>query len=401
MLMTAAQNKWICIQLGSREHYAIPRMLHRAGNLECLLTDSWVSSKAQPWVARASKSLSLRRHDEIPDSLVHAATVSRIAFDIHMRMSKSTTWDAILKRNQWFQEFAARYLEQKKDNANVCFSYSYTARLPFRAAKKRGMKCILGQIDPGPIEYDVVETASKEYQHIRLAHEDQPSHQYWEEWREEVELADEIIVNSEWSKELLIRQGISDDKIRVLPLAYEVPNHASSVKPQKNSRNNLSVLFLGQVILRKGVGQLFDAIRLLQDSPVEFVIAGPIGVKVPEDISKNPHVTFTGPVDGETVRKLYQSADVFILPTLSDGFAITQLEAMAFGLPVIASRYCGDVVSEGENGLILERVSPHCIAEILLSLTKGNLLSSMKDNLTIPSRFRLSEIVKLLVHTNE
>ena len=44
--------------------------------------------------------------------------------------------------------------------------------------------------------------------------------------------------------------------------------------------------------------------------------------------------------------KLYRSADLFVIPTLSDGFAITQLEAMAHGLPVIATPHCAEVIAE-------------------------------------------------------
>ena len=59
----------------------------------------------------------------------------------------------------------------------------------------------------------------------------------------------------------------------------------------------------------------------------------------------------------------YRDADVFILPTISDGFALTQLEAQAQGVPVIASQRCGDVVRHGENGLRLDAVSPEAIAD--------------------------------------
>ena len=67
-----------------------------------------------------------------------------------------------------------------------------------------------------------------------------------------------------------------------------------------------------------------------------------------------------------TVESYYCDADVFILPTLSDGFGLTQLEAQAWKLPVIASRYCGDVVRDGFNGVVLEEVSARAIADVLV-----------------------------------
>jgi glycosyltransferase involved in cell wall biosynthesis len=51
-----------------------------------------------------------------------------------------------------------------------------------------------------------------------------------------------------------------------------------------------------------------------------------------------------------------------ILPTLSDGFAITQLEALAHGCPVIASSFCGEVVTPGRNGWLLPSLEPEAIA---------------------------------------
>ena len=65
------------------------------------------------------------------------------------------------------------------------------------------------------------------------------------------------------------------------------------------------------------------------------------------------------PVTRKQAAEFYRDADVFILPTLSDGFAITQLEAQAHGLPVIASKNCGKVVENGVNGIILDEPSGH------------------------------------------
>jgi len=73
-------------------------------------------------------------------------------------------------------------------------------------------------------------------------------------------------------------------------------------------------------------------------------------------------VKWFGPVTRKETAEKYKAADVFILPTLSDGFAITQLEAQAHGLPVISSKHCGGVVEHGHNGIILQEPSVACIA---------------------------------------
>lgn len=65
---------------------------------------------------------------------------------------------------------------------------------------------------------------------------------------------------------------------------------------------------------------------------------------------------------------VYRSAHLFVLPTLSDGFAITQLEAMAHGLPVIATPNCGAVVTPGSDGLIVPAGDAEALAAAIVGL---------------------------------
>ena len=87
-------------------------------------------------------------------------------------------------------------------------------------------------------------------------------------------------------------------------------------------------------------------------------------------------VKWFGPVTQKQAAETYRAADVFILPTLSDGFAITQLEAQAHSLPVITSRFCGGVIESGRNGMILEEPSAACIA------------AAIRDCIADPSRLQ-------------
>lgn len=360
-------NDWLVIQLGSREHYAIPRALHDRGHLRGMLTDVWVSEAQSKLIRRVLPQFSQRRSEGVPDHLVKSANLSRIALDAKLKLEFLGKWDAILSRNEWFQKWATNEIARKLDNemASVVFGYSYAARLPFKAAKARGAKLILGQIDPGPLEHSVVDCQTEEYRQLAVG-ESAPPQLYWEHWWEEVHLADLIVVNSSWSTELLMRAGVQREKIFVCPLAYLSPSLTSSTKAKQplsffTKLRPLKILFLGQVILRKGIGQLFDAIHALRSEFVHFTIAGPIGVNVPDKIKLLNSVTFLGAVDRFTCSKLYREADIFILPTLSDGFAITQLEALAHGVPVLSSRFCGDVVEHGKNGWLMNEVSPQTI----------------------------------------
>jgi glycosyltransferase involved in cell wall biosynthesis len=115
----------------------------------------------------------------------------------------------------------------------------------------------------------------------------------------------------------------------------------------------LRVLFLGQVILRKGIQYLVEAAKLLHDEPVHFDVVGPVGISDDAVKSAPCNVTFHGRTNRDHASVWYQNADLFVLPTLSDGFALTQLEAMAHGLPVIATPNCGEVVTNAVDGFIV------------------------------------------------
>jgi glycosyltransferase involved in cell wall biosynthesis len=382
---------WACFQLGSREHYAIPIALEGAGRLEFLVTDTWLT-RGQAAVAKQwFPSLAARRTDALPDSIVKHTMLGRLAIDAGMRLRKLGPWNAILRRNEWFQNWAVE--QAAGSNAPIIFSYSYTARVPFIAAKNRGARCILGQIDPGPREVEVVREKTSAYRDLAPP-EENPPEEYWKLWWEEIELADKIVVNSPWSAKLLVEEGVAAEKLVEIPLVYERADSAgdewrvtSDESQRKKPNRRLRALFLGSVILRKGVGQLFDAIKMLKNEPVDFTFAGPIGVKIPGEILGMSNVRFLGPVDKATTERLYRESDIFLFPTLSDGFGLTQLEALGHGLPVIASTNCGQVVDDRVNGLVLGEVKPEAIAEAIMELIRDPaLLAHLKSNACVPDK---------------
>jgi glycosyltransferase involved in cell wall biosynthesis len=400
---------WNAVQLGSREHYAIPSALAAAGELDLLVTDSWIPAASEPIVRRLSKSLAGRRCSAIPDRLVRSRTLRRVLTDAVMKLGGISGWKAILQRNEWFQRWAAR--EVAGSDAPTVFSYSYTARLPFAAAKERGAKCILGQIDPGPLEVEVVRDKTAAYRDL-ASPEANPPEDYWKLWREESELADKIIVNSPWSAQLLVEEGVDAAKLLEIPLVYKLAESSggSSQLADRNSlvtshsqhvtggSRRLRALFLGSVILRKGVGQLFDAVKMLKNEPVDLTFAGPIGVRIPDDLSRMPNVRFLGPVDRATTEHLYREADVFLFPTLSDGFGLTQLEALGHGLPVIASKNCGQVVEDRVNGLVLSEVTPQAIADVIMELVRDrDLLAKLKSNARVPDKCHPRHLAPALI----
>jgi glycosyltransferase involved in cell wall biosynthesis len=397
--------KWICCQLGAREHYAIPRALFRVGTLEYLLTDGWVrpSSSLAKVCGRRSK-LGERFHDELSDAPVKAFNSSLILFEAQARARGLGMWPRVLARNRWFQRKVVSFLRSQLSTLNsqpILLSYSYTALEPFRYAKARGWKTVLVQIDPGPEEERIV--AEEAARVANLAGDWQPAPpEYWNNWREECKLSNRIIVNSEWSRDGLLGGGVPGEKIAVIPLAYETragierltdPRLQRKYPTRFTDERPLRVLFLGLINLRKGVARLLQAAQMLRTEPVEFWMVGPVEIANASTITGGSRVKWLGPATRKQAVELYTNADVFILPTLSDGFAITQLEAQAHGLPVIASKNCGQAVENGVNGIILDEPSAACIAHALRNcISNPNRLQELAEASGLADKFSLSSV---------
>jgi glycosyltransferase involved in cell wall biosynthesis len=376
---------WICCQLGAREHYAVPRALQLDGLLGEFITDLW-------------SRFSGRFHPALTGARITAPNIAALAFELKASARRVNGWKLINERNDWFQwravdQLAHNYRHSTNGHHTV-FAYSYAAEQIFRFARERGWKTVLGQIDPGPVEERIVarvqsETGGSNWEPAPAA--------YWDRWRSECELADQIVVNSSWSRDALLAEGIPATKIRVVPVAYETRVESRSFQrcypASFTSERPLRVLFLGQINLRKGVAQLLDAIKLLSEENVEFWFVGPAQIRLPQ----NPRVKSFGVVPRAEVDKYYRDADVFILPTLSDGFGLTQLEAQSWKLPVIASRYCGEVVRDGFNGMILNEVSPREIADVLLELVGSpETVSALSARSGVSDRFSLATLASSL-----
>jgi len=368
---------WICCQIGAREHYAIPRALHHQGQLAHLITDAWVLPQSPmnllPEVILAN--LRERFHPDLTQASVRAFTGSLIAFELAQRLQKTSGWERIIARNSWFQQQALRSLDAITPQLNsppTLFAYSYAALELLRYGKKRGWRTILGQIDPGIVEEKLVLEEHGKHPSYESNWQAAPS-QYWTNWQEECSLADRIIVNSLWSSKALQQVGIPVNKIDIIPLAYQPAKQSCdfvrTYPPTFSAERPLRVLFLGQVILRKGIVAMLEAAEIVRKQPIEFCIVGSPGIVQPQQ--SHEKVRWIGSVPRSVTAKYYQMADVFLFPTLSDGFGLTQLEAQAWKLPMIVSQFCGQVVEDQVNGLILQEVSGEAIADALLFCLKN------------------------------
>jgi glycosyltransferase involved in cell wall biosynthesis len=386
--------RWISCQIGAREHYAVARALHRRRALELLTTDVWVRPGSP--LGALGADLRARFHPDLRSAEVFASNAGSIAFTLRSKVSGLGGWPRILARNEWFQREVVRRLTQLDRGERVVAAYSYAALDILKFARERGWRTVLGQIDPGPAEDRIVAQLYERSSNYRGQFERPPA-RYWSSWREECELADRVVVNSSWSQTALIEEGVVADKIRIIPVAYEKSQLAAPFERAYpgafSSSRPLHVLFLGQINLRKGMEPVLEAIGMLDAEPIAFTFVGPVQFTIPNELRNHPKVRWIGHVPRGRTEHFYREADVFLFPTFSDGFGMTQLEAQAWKLPVIASKFCGDVVIDGQNGCVLPEVTADAIATVLRRCcAEPAWLQRMSDRSAVDKRLDLDSI---------
>ena len=364
------QREWVCCHLGAREHYVVPRALHRARRLGQLITDVWSDPRTieASIAATISTRFGQRFHADLADASLRALSRSLIAHEIQWRLQRREGWDLVLLRNEWFQSEAASILPDMPAET-MLFAHSYSAAAIFVEGKRRGWTTVLGQIDPGPEHILTQQRLAADRPEFGPAPEPPPA-RYFDQWRHECELADWIVVNSDWSRESLISAGVSADKLTTIPLPYE-PDPAVTFSreypPEFSDARPLRVLFVGTASVAKGVADLLLAFDRLEDAPIELSLVGDREMDVPERFLHHPRIQWLGRVDRGTVMEHYRASDLLLFPSHSDGFGMAQIEAQGWSLPIVASRHCGRVVRDGETGFLLREVSPIAIASALRS----------------------------------
>lgn len=200
-----------------------------------------------------------------------------------------------------------------------------------------------------------------------------------------MEQADKVITVSNFTKDLVMKHyGISPDKIEVVHngIDYEKPKQSETFGSDEKI-----VLFLGRLTLQKGPEYFIEAAKKALDirPDIKFVVAGTgdmygrmINKAAELGIAKN--VLFTGHLQGKDVDKAYQMADLYVMPSVSEPFGITPLEALKNNTPVLISKTSG--VSEVlTNALKVDFWDiDEMTNKIVSAVSYGSLNSSLVEN---------------------
>ena len=186
----------------------------------------------------------------------------------------------------------------------------------------------------------------------------------------ELALADLVLVPSRFVAEQLLAHGVAVEKIATLP--YGVDLRAFHPPQQREpGAHPLECLYVGQISHRKGIRILLEAARRCRALPVRFRLIGPIvSPEVLEGLPDN--VVYEGSSLPGGVAAAMRRADLFVLPTIEDSFALVIFEAMATALPVVTTTNAGvsELIENGRDGLIVPAGDAQALAEAIRRLVE-------------------------------
>jgi glycosyltransferase involved in cell wall biosynthesis len=203
---------------------------------------------------------------------------------------------------------------------------------------------------------------------------DRPSR--WIVAREEREyaLAQRIYVLSSFARDSFLEEGISGEKLSMVPHGSRLDHFRPSVDVVEArcsrvvSGQPLRVLFVGTLCFRKGMLDMASILRSPGSERFQFRFVGPVSKEARSLVkSLHPLAEFVPKQPQHDLPSSYAWGDLFVFPTIEDGFAVVLAQASAAGLPILTTPNCcgPDLIHEGQTGWVLPIRSPQAFAERL------------------------------------
>jgi glycosyltransferase involved in cell wall biosynthesis len=317
----------------------------------------------------------LRRNYELPadkiDSHPFRESVRLLAgrFGLGKLTRHETGWASIDRVWQSLDWEAARRIRRGRFGGDLRAVYAYEdcAEQSFIAARDLGLKRVYDL----PIAY--WETAR------RLLREEAQRYPDWEPTlggtrdsqeklsrkTRELELAEMVVCPSRFVLDSLPAETRGTKRCLVVPFGGPSVGQTREKSIAGGDHRPLRILFAGALTQRKGLADLFAAMKMVDSKDIELVAMGSLLRPLNWYRQRFPKFAYEPPRPHAGVLQLMESCDVFVLPSIVEGRALVQQEAMACGLPVIATRNAGadDLIVDGETGFIVPIRSPEVIAE--------------------------------------
>jgi glycosyltransferase involved in cell wall biosynthesis len=222
--------------------------------------------------------------------------------------------------------------------------------------------------------------------------------------------ADAVIAMNQDMKQKIKRMYNRDIFIVPTGIDFKRFNNLSrkEIRASLNLKNDEKIiLFIGNLRPVKGVMYLIHAMKFIIDKNMNvrlFIVGGGKERDYLENLVKKydlqKYVTFFGRVSNLKISENLVTSDLFVLPSLSEGFPLVILEAMASGLPIIASNVGGlsEIIKDFENGFLVEPKNPEKIAEKVIFLLNDEKLRKTisKNNKEVAKKYSWENVIEKL-----
>ncbi len=247
-------------------------------------------------------------------------------------------------------------------------SYSYYGYDAMRAYRRPAM---LFQVHPHPATMrrllleelaahpDCAESLEQEWE-LSLPEQD------FEHLVAEPRLASRYLAASSFTKQTLVEHGADPEAITVIPYGVDLDRfQPGPPRPAPTAASKLQLLFVGRINQRKGVKYLLEALKSFSPDEVELTICGRVVDSLSLFRDAGFPVNIRPNVSGDDLVRAYQSADLFLFPSVAEGFAQVLLESLACGLPILSTTHTAapDLITEGREGFIVEPRRPDLLVE--------------------------------------
>ncbi|MGJ1242300.1 glycosyltransferase family 4 protein [Sphingobacterium siyangense] len=241
-------------------------------------------------------------------------------------------------------------------------------------AQRMGIKVLVDHSIAHPQEvYNQLLKASGDDRNIEI----KPDSAFWKLVLKDCQEADAILVNSYYVKESFVKYGYSGDNIFVAELG--VREDFLGLKLDWSIKNKkIKLLFTGGFGRRKGAHIILECMEILVKNNMDFQldILGSVvnDFIVPEWVKNCNKINFHGHVPQDQLKKYLTNADLYIFPSYSEGAAQSLKEAMAAGLPVIATMQSGAPITHLENGIVINDNSTNELYNAIIMLKDDDIL---------------------------
>ena len=382
----------VLVHSGARDGYQLARALDEAGMLDTLVTD----------LSLARRSC-LGRKTEVPPATVSGRQCCGNGSNAHVASARvkscagsgitTLLLDKLPGVPFALRRRAARHADATLGRAagalaarhgSHLVSYSYYA---FDAFTRFAGPGILFQLHPHPLSMrrilgeelamhpDCAESLRQEWE-LSLPEDD------FMRLVQETTMPTHILAASTFTKTTLVENGTDAADVSVIPYGVDCERFSPAPAAARSASAPLRLLFVGRINQRKGVKYLLEAMRLLATKNVHLTVCGRVvdGLDLFKPFASQ--VDIRPSVSNEELIRAYQEADLFVFPSVAEGFGQVLLESLASGLPILSTTHTAapDLIEEGNQGFVIEPRQPGQIAErIDWALTHRPELAAMRE----------------------